>query len=118
MEITGKIIDILPAQTGQSQKGEWKKQWFILETIDQFPKKICFENWNDKVDLTFDRSKNIKVFFDIDSREFNQKWYTNLRAWKIEIIGSPAQPDDFPLPDADFDNEQPPIDNDIDDLPF
>lgn len=118
MEITGKIIEILPAQTGTSQKGEWKKQLFILETIDQFPKKICIESWNDKLALAVDMSKTMKVYFDIESREFNGKWYTNVKAWKMDVIGSAPQSDDFTVPNSAF-SEQTPLDSDpTDDLPF
>ena len=118
MEITGKIIELLPAQTGQTQKGEWKKQLFILETIDQFPKKICIESWNDKVSVAVDPSQTVKVSFDIESREFNGKWYTNLRAWKLDVVGSGSQPDNFPPADAGF-PEPPPLESDLDgDLPF
>jgi hypothetical protein len=119
MEITGKIIEILPVQTGQGQKGEWKKQLFILETMDQFPKKICIESWNDKLPLTVDPSKTVKVFFDLESREYNGKWYTNVKAWKMDVVGAAAKPDEIPPHTYDFDNEQVPIDNDPDgDLPF
>ena len=51
MEIKGKIIQILPATSGTSARGEWKKQDFILETQDQYPKKVCISNWNSKVDI-------------------------------------------------------------------
>ena len=118
MEITGKIVEILPAQIGTSQKGEWKKQLFILETMDQFPKKICIESWNDKLPLTVDPSKAVKVYFDIESREFNGKWYTNLKAWKIDVVGAATQPDNFPPPDTNF-HEASPLEFDPDgDLPF
>ena len=50
MEITGKLVKLVDAQTGTSARGEWKKQQFIIETEDQYPKKICIQNWNDKVD--------------------------------------------------------------------
>jgi hypothetical protein len=118
MEITGKIVEILPAQVGQSQKGEWKKQLFILETIDQFPKKVCIESWNDKLNLAVDPSKTVKVSFDIESREFNGKWYTNVKAWKLDVVGSEAQPDNFPPSDHGFPPPDPFV-NDVDnDLPF
>lgn len=118
MEITGRIIEILPAQVGTSQKGEWKKQLFILETMDQFPKKICIESWNDKLALEADASKTVKVFFDLESREFNGKWYTNVKAWKMDVVGAAAQPDNFPPPDTNF-HETSPLEFDPDgDLPF
>jgi len=118
MEITGKIIEVLPAQVGQSQKGEWKKQLFILETEDQFPKKLCIETWNDKLNLSLGASQTVKVYFDIESREFNGKWYTNLKAWKMEVVGNAGTPENFPSADSGF-PEPPPLENDLDgDLPF
>jgi hypothetical protein len=116
MEITGKIIEILPAQVGTSQKGEWKKQLFILETMDQFPKKVCIESWNDKLPLAVDPSKTVKVFFDIESREFNGKWYTDLRVWKIDAQSSPSSqqaPDQFDVLEPLSPGEEEP-----NDLPF
>lgn len=94
MEITGKIIEIFPAQTGKSAKGEWKKQDFILETQTQFSKKIFISNWNDKIDLNADlKDKTVKVLFDIESREFNGKWYTDVKSWKLEVAGQVSMQD-------------------------
>jgi hypothetical protein len=93
MEITGKIIEILPVQTGTSAKGEWKKQEFILETQAQFPKKVIMANWNDKIDLKDDnKNKLVKVFFDLESREYNGRWYTDVKPWKLEVTGQGAGP--------------------------
>jgi hypothetical protein len=118
MEITGKIVEILPAQTGQSAKGEWKKQLFILETLEQFPKKVCFESWNDKLSLKVDETATVKVSFDLESREFNGKWYTNLRAWRLDAVGAAVKPEEVPPHYDDFD-EQVPLEKDPDDdLPF
>ena len=50
MEISGKIIGLLTQQTGKSANGEWRKQEYILETEAQYPKKICFMVWGDKID--------------------------------------------------------------------
>jgi len=119
MEITGRIIEILPAQTGTSQKGEWKKQSFILETNDQFPKKVCIETWNDKIPISVDPSKTVKVYFDIESREFNGKWYTNVKAWKMDIAGNTnSQPDNFPPPSGSYTEPSTPDYEPDSDLPF
>ena len=50
MEINGKIIELLPEQSGESAKGPWRKQEYILETEGQYPKKVCFMAWSDKID--------------------------------------------------------------------
>lgn len=97
MEIQGKVIQILPIQSGigkQSGK-EWKKQDFILETVEQFPKKICIEHWNDAVDRTaLQVGEDITVQFDIESQEFQGRWYTKLKAWRIDrgFVTLHAQP--------------------------
>lgn len=89
MEITGKITELLTAQTGSSSRGEWKRQDFILETQEQFPKKVCIENWNDKVDFNvFKTGSIVTVSINIESREFNGKWYTGVKAWKMVPAGS------------------------------
>ena len=51
MDISGKIIQLLPAQTGSGKNGQWKKQEFVLETGDTYPKKVCIAVWGDKIDL-------------------------------------------------------------------
>ena len=53
MEITGKIIEILPEQSGESARGPWRKQEYVLETDGQYPKKICFMAWGDKIEVCF-----------------------------------------------------------------
>ena len=87
LEITGKLIAKLPLQSGTSSKGNtWQKQEFVIETGDQYPKKICSNLWGDKADQLnqFNIGDDIKVSFDLESREFNGRWYTDVKAWKIE----------------------------------
>jgi len=85
LEIEGRIIVILPEQTGTGQRGKWIKQEFVIETSEQFPKKVCFSAWGDKTDILkqFQKGENVIVSFNPESREYNSKWYTELRAWKI-----------------------------------
>jgi hypothetical protein len=81
MEIKGKIISILPLATGTSAKGTWKKQEYILQTTEQFPKKICFVVWGDKIDeYALKTNDSVEVSIDIESREFNGRWYTDVKA--------------------------------------
>lgn len=85
MEITGKIIRILPLQSGQGRNGEWKKQDFVLETTEQYPKKVCFTVWGDKIDLfNIQMNEDLIVSITIESREYNERWYTNIQAWKVD----------------------------------
>ena len=106
MEISGKIISLLPEQTGQGKNGTWKKQDYILETTGQYPKKVCFSIWGDKIDqFKVNTGDDVEVSFDVESREYNQRWYTELRAWKVAKQGSGGSndgPPNFPPPADDF----------------
>jgi len=85
MEITGKIIAVLPLASGQGKNGLWRSQDYVLETADQYPKKVCFNLFGDKIDqypMAIDEVVNVS--FDVESREYNGRWYTSLRAWKID----------------------------------
>jgi hypothetical protein len=92
MDISGKIIQFLPAQTGQGKNGTWKKQEFILETGDTYPKKVCIAVWGDKIDMNgFKPGDSVNVSFDVESREYNGRWYTDVKAWKV-VAGSQRSP--------------------------
>lgn len=123
MEITGKIIAVLPEQGGTSKNGnEWKKQEYVLETYDQYPKKVCFQIFGaDRIEqAAIKLGDDVNVFFDIDSREYQGRWYTNINAWKVDRVatqpGQEAPP--YPLGNPavaapDFGPANP-----VDDLPF
>lgn len=118
MELKGKIIHILPLQTGEGKNGPWQKQDYVLETLDTYPKKVCFNLWGDKVNqFAIKQDEMLTVHFDVESREFNGKWYTDVKAWRIdrniESADAPgqAQAADMPPP-ADFGSGE------DDDLPF
>ena len=91
MEIEGRLEMKLAVQSGTSAKGNWAKQEFVIEYQEgNFPTKACFSVWGaEKVkDLEkFNVGDQIKVAFNISSREFNGKWYTDLRAWRISPAG-------------------------------
>ncbi|MDR3143201.1 MAG: DUF3127 domain-containing protein [Tannerellaceae bacterium] len=125
MEITGKIIAVLPEQGGVSKIGnEWKKQEYVLETHDQYPKKVCFQLFgNDKIEqAAIQTGEDLTIHFDIESREYNGRWFTNINAWKVERTNTgaaAATPDNF-MPAAEpvsFVPDFPPP-NPTDDLPF
>ena len=84
MEIKGKIIEILPEKSGQSANGEWRKQEYILETDSNYPKKICFLAWGDKIgEFNLKQGEDVEVSVDLESREYNGRWYTDVKAWKV-----------------------------------
>jgi hypothetical protein len=81
MNISGKFVQLLPEVKGEGRNGPWTRQDFILETDDQYPKKVCISVWNSKVD-----AKNLKagdpvtVEITVESREYNGRWYTDVKA--------------------------------------
>ena len=89
MQLTAKLVQLLPLQTGTGKNGQWKKQDIIVETDATYPKKICISIWGDKIDASQLQTGNtLKIDFDVESREFNGRWYTDVKAWKIETAGS------------------------------
>lgn len=89
MQLIAKLTQLLPIQTGTGKNGEWKKQDIIVETEGQFPKKICISVWGDKINESqLQIGKELKIDVDVESREYNNKWYTDIKAWKIEMSAS------------------------------
>jgi hypothetical protein len=89
MQLTAKLIQLLPLQTGTGKNGQWKKQEFIVETEGQFSKKVCISIWGDKInDSQLQVGNDLRIDFDIESREYNGRWYTDVKAWKIELASS------------------------------
>jgi len=87
MEITGKITNILPIQSGTGKTGnEWKKQEIIIQTEEQYPKSICITLWGNTISDKIKLDEKIKASIDIESREYQGKWYTTVKAWKIESL--------------------------------
>lgn len=110
MQLTAKLVQVLPVQSGMGKNGEWKRQSIIVETDGMYPKKVCITIWGDKVgDSMFQEGALLDISFDLESREFNGRWYTDVKAWKVELAGgaannsgfssnddpTPAQPVDF-----------------------
>jgi hypothetical protein len=119
LEINGKIIQLLPEQSGESAKGAWRKQEYILETDGQYPKKVCFMAWSDRIDeFSIKEGENLVVSIDIESREFNGRWYTDVKAWKVTRAGAAADDSPFSAPE-NFNNTQPETPPPLDDeIPF
>lgn len=86
MEITGKITLALPEQSGVSKAGNsWKKKEYVLETLDTYPRKVHFDFFGEKADqFPLSVGQTIKLSFDIESREYNGRWFTSIRGWKAE----------------------------------
>ena len=122
MEIRGKLVKTLPAITGQGRNGEWKKQDFVIDLIDgtNYPRKACLTAWGDKVNVeSLIEGSMLNVFFDIESREYQGKWYTNLTAWKVEILEEASQSLQAPPPMPPMEVYGSDEENSVkDDLPF
>ena len=120
MEISGKITRILPEKSGTSARGQWRKQEYILETQDQYPKPICFMVWGDKIDdFGIQVGQELQVSIDIESREYNDRWYTDVKAWKVARAGAGSDGGNAPPQQDEFDPA--PGDNNgqnADDIPF
>ena len=85
MELTGKLIQVLDPAEGEGKNGKWKRQDFIIETQEDYPRKICISNWNDKVQLgNLEPGAMLTVSVNIESREFKGRWYTDVKAWKLQ----------------------------------
>ena len=84
MNIEGKVVKILPIESGTGKTGNgWKKQPFVIEFGDKYPKQLCVTMWGDAI-VTLSEGDTVKVQFDLESREFNGKYYTEVKAWKVE----------------------------------
>ena len=92
MELQGKIIAVLPAREGTSARGPWKSQEYVIETHDQYPKKMVFNVFGaDRIDqFSIKTGEEIIVSFDIDAHEYNGRWFNNIRAWNIQRVDAAA----------------------------
>jgi hypothetical protein len=118
MQLTAKLTQVLPLETGMGKNGEWKKQNIIVETDGQYPKKVCISIWGDKINPAQLQTGNmLTIDFDIESREFNGKWYTDVRAWKIEAPNEISN-ERMPPPPVNYVMPEPPPAPGFDDLPF
>ncbi len=120
MEISGKVINVMDLLTGVGKTGNaWKKQEFVIETSDQYPKKVFFHLWGDKVDNNpLNIGDTISVSFDVESREFNGRWYTDLKAWKIVSGNAAKSTGTSASSNEEFANSNPVDETAGDDLPF
>lgn len=85
MEMTGVVIAVLPERSGTSQRGEWKSQSFVIETQEQYPKHLCFEVFGaDRIaQFNIKGGETITVQFDIDARQYQDRWFNSIKAWNI-----------------------------------
>jgi hypothetical protein len=90
--ITGRVTQILEEQSGTSKNGPWRKQDFILETEDKYPKPVCITQWGDDIDsFAIKEGDRLTAHVDIQSREYNGRWYTDVKAWRVTKEGDAGQ---------------------------
>lgn len=123
MEFVGVVYRILPAQSGTSARGTWQKQEVVFEMPDEFSRKVCVTFFGDRAQdaASLQVGDKVNVSVNIESREYNGRWYTDVRAWRIQKV-QPEQPAAAPIPDL------PPLEmaepamavggDQFDDLPF
>lgn len=85
LKITGAVVELLEEQSGTGKNGPWRKQDFILETEGQYANKVCITQWGDNIEkFALKLQDKVTVHIDIQSREYNSRWYTDVKAWRIE----------------------------------
>lgn len=94
MDFEGKVLEILPAVSGQSARGTWERQTVIFEQPQkQYGKEIAVTFMNKAQEVASLRvGETYTVSFDMESRKFNDRWYTDIRAWRVQPLQPVAQP--------------------------
>ena len=123
MELSGKVIAVLEPRGGVSKTGNpWKVQEYVIETHDQYPRRMCFDVFGeDKItQFNIQVGEELTVHFDVDAREWQGRWFNSIRAWKVERANAeqPSQVEGAPFPPP----PTAPVDftagDEKDDLPF
>lgn len=101
-EISGQIIAVLPTRSGTSAKGTaWSSQTAVITTIEQYPKKVAFDVMNEKIpQFNLQVGEYVTVSYDIDTHEYQGRWFNAVRAWNVVRTNQPQQA-----------TQQPPINN-------
>ena len=88
MDIEGKVIAVLPVTTGTSREGkEWQKGGFVIEVQGSYPRNVAMTLFGDKVQQTPQVGSYVKCGIDIDSHEYNGRWYTEVRCFAVNLAG-------------------------------
>ena len=100
LELTCTFKQLLQEQTGNGKNGPWVKQDFLVETQGEYPKTICMSAWGDQVKTIqgITPGSTLKASIRIESREYNGRWYTDVRPWKIVTEGNSASAPSYQTP--------------------
>lgn len=126
MELTGKIIAVMAAQSGVSARtgNSWMSQEYVIEVPGQYPRKCVFRLFGeDKIkQFNIQQGEDLTIQFDIDAHEYNGRWFNEIRAWNVLRGQQPAvAPQAVAAPSAaaaPFPPAQEPAEGSSDDLPF
>ena len=103
MELTGRIIAVLPANSGVSNRtgNPWMSQEYVIEVPGQYPRKCVFRLFGeDRIkQFNIQQGEDLTVQFDIDAHEYNGRWFNNIRAFDVRQV-DPAQYASAPVPSA------------------
>lgn len=89
MEIQGRLIKILDTQRGESARGPWVRGGFVIETDGDYPRQVAFTLFGeDRLSMVANipMGSMVNVRFNPESREFQERWYTDLRCSFIQAI--------------------------------
>lgn len=102
MDLQGKVIAALPAREGQSARGPWKAQDFVIETHDAYPRKLVFSVFGEDRLQRFNIQigQEVNVSFDIDAHEYNGRWFNSVRAFDVRLVDINATVGAAPAPAA------------------
>ncbi len=120
IQLQGKVIQVLKEQGGEGKNGSWRTRNFILEIPGKYPKKVCIAQWGDNIDQqAVSEGLEITASVDIQSREYNGNWYTDIKAWRVEQKTDQQNAPESRPPSAEGFEIDTQAFNDInDDLPF
>ncbi len=90
MDFTVRIKEILSPVSGENEKGSWHKQIVLVETLERIPRIVAVSFWGDRMETikSFQIGDLVKIFINLESRLYNERWYTEVKAWKIERVGA------------------------------
>ena len=137
MELTGRIIAVLAAQSGVSARtgNSWMSQDYVIEVPGQYPKRCVFRIFGeDRIkQFNIQMNEDVTIQFDIDAHEYQGRWFNDIRAYnvvrgQVPVAGAPVAgvaPGASPFPPAPdaatspFPPAQEPAgEGSADDLPF
>ena len=129
MDLTGKVIAILPANSGVSQRtgNPWMSQEYVIEVPGQYPRKCMFRIFGeDRIkQFNIQMGEDITVQFDIDAHEYNGRWFNSIRAYDVrpvdeqtQVSAQPIAGEAMPISEAPIVNSAEPVSDSAEDLPF